>query len=270
MPATILTVLPTDLQERVIAAASQGCASRKVTAMTTPFGSSITINGSLNDAVAAAPTDPNFLARRTRQLPVPWNPDRYEAVIKRLLGDLHLSGVGGAVLARLKLRLTIRPYIWTPANALARPQSGPDSLEENALGGIGTGKGSPATIWITPANRRFPDATLLHEMVHAMQMMEGSNTLDEYGNNFDREGEYHAILVTNIFMSELGRKFIRLDHRPDSWVAQSKPWDQFRVDPFIITTFSMRHSTLALDIGRVKKAMFNPFSPKSSTYMNTR
>ncbi|HJQ60602.1 MAG TPA: hypothetical protein VJ890_27100 [Vineibacter sp.] len=236
------------------------------------FGFWITIDGSLNEAVAHAPAS---AAKKTRKLPVPWSPQRYEEVILGLLRTLHGSAVGRAVMAQLSRPLMIRPYIWTPANAIAVSQAGQDATEKGApifcKDGDpyieGTGKGSPVTIWITPANRLIPDASLLHEMVHAIRMMQGARTCYEYGGDFDREEEYIAILLTNIFMSELGRKMIRLDHSSQSWVPATSPWDQFRIDPFLITTFSMRHSSLAMDLGRAKDATFNPFNPKYAEHL---
>jgi hypothetical protein len=233
--------------------------------MAVHIGPNITVNGSLNDAVDVAPVLP---AKYTRKLPVPWSPEKYEAVVVRHLGTLRGSKVGSAVLSQFARPLTIRPWIWDPPNAAAIPVARLHATErDKSVGGgadvRGTGRGTPVTIWFLPANREIPDATLLHESVHAMRMMNGALTSFDYPANFDREEEYFAILIANIFQSELKRKLIRIDHRGNSWTEAKSPWDQFRVDPFLITTFGMKHSTLALEIGRAK-AEFNPFSPHFS------
>jgi hypothetical protein len=233
--------------------------------MTTTFGSNITIDGSLNNAVAASPA---MQAKFTRKLPVPWNPDRYEDVVVHHLRTLRGSTVGNAVLGQLTQPLRIRPWIWEPANAAAIPLAALHATERDSpvpesTHVRGTGRGTPVTIWFKPANRAIPDATLLHESVHALRMMNGALTGYEYGNSFHREEEYFAILVTNVFQSELKRTLIRIDHTGKSWVDAKSPWDQFRIDPFLITAFEMRHPTLSMDIGR-SKAAFNPFSPHFS------
>jgi len=233
--------------------------------MATRVGTNITINGSLNDAMAALPTLP---PKYTRKLPVPWSPEQYEAVVLRLFGTLRGSTVGRAVFSQFTQPLTVRPWIWLPPNAAAIPLAALHATEKDKpigdTGIRGTGRGTPVTIWFLPANRVIPDATLLHESVHAMRMMNGALTFYDYPAEFHREEEYVAILITNIFQSELKRKLIRIDHRGKSWIEVDSPWDQFRVDPFLITTFGMRHPTLTLEIGR-SKAEFNPFSPDFSS-----
>ena len=243
--------------------------------MSVTFGSRITIDGSLNAAVAAAP---NLPAKYKRQLPVPWSPERYENAIVSLLQRLQGSRVGGAVLSQMTRPLTIRPFIWTPANALAMPLTRLHATEfdrsTHCSAGQpevhGTGHGTTVTIWITPANRRVPDATLLHEMVHALRMMRGVLTCLSYGADFDREEEYFAILITNIFQSELGRTLMRLNHDSDNWQVVSSPWEEFRIDPFLLTAFGIQHSDLATEIGRAKKATFNPFNPAYADRVEAR
>lgn len=234
--------------------------------MSRQFGSRITINGSLNAAVTAAPTLPS---KYKQKLPVPWNPDRYETVVLSLLQTLQGSRVGAAVLTQLDRPLTIRPFIWEPANALALPLARLHATEldesthcrDNLPQVLGTGHGTTVTIWITPGNRRVPDAALLHEMVHALRMMRGVLTCTPYGAEFDREEEYYAVLIANIFQSELQRKLFRLNHDANNWQVVSSPWDEFRIDPFLLTRFAMQHSTLVSDIGRAGAASFNPFNP---------
>jgi hypothetical protein len=58
-----------------------------------------------------------------------------------------------------------------------------------------------------------PDEILLHEMVHAVRQMRGIAESLYVGSNYDTEEEFFAILIANIYASELNRKVdIRSDH----------------------------------------------------------
>ncbi|MEZ6063850.1 MAG: M91 family zinc metallopeptidase [Planctomycetaceae bacterium] len=237
--------------------------------MATKYDTNITIDGSISNAQSAAPPMPSSF---TLSLPASWDAAKYEKVIVANLDSLRKSVAANAVLKQLKRQLTIRPWIWTPANAAAIPTNLADAVDDddNTCGVAGTGHGSDSTVWITPKNRKIPDATLLHESVHAFRHMEGAKTCRKYEAKFDKEEEYFAILITNVFMSEKKRKLIRIDHRGNSWVDNKSPWDQFRVDPFLIMSFEMQHSSLSLAVGKAKEAEFNPFSPHFADRMRVR
>ena len=238
--------------------------------MALSYNARITIDGDLSIAKAVAPQVPK---KYKLNIPAPWDPIRYEHVVFKLLETVDKSDVGGVVFANLARQLMIRPYIWSPDNAFTVAASVVAATKEgsavacDAPGStvVGTGSGSDVTIWIKPANRLVPDATLLHEIVHALRMMLGRRTCIEAAlDDFDRDEEYYAILIANIFMSEKKRRLIRISHKPaaKSWVDVTSPWDQFRIDPFLITNFEIEHATLASDIGRKSKAAFNPFNPR--------
>lgn len=55
------------------------------------------------------------------------------------------------------------------------------------------------------------DEVLLHELVHALGMVAGHLFNTPMGDEFDDEDEFKAILVTNIYSSEIGRP-LRLSH----------------------------------------------------------
>ncbi len=237
--------------------------------MATVYDTKITIDGSIANAQTAAPPMPSAFAL---SVPTSWNAAKYEGVIVANLDSLKTSVAGNAVLTQFKRKLMIRPWIWTPANAAAIPTALADAVDDDdsTCGIAGTGHGSDSTVWITPKNRKIPDATLLHESVHAFRHMEGAKTCRKYGASFDKEEEYFAILITNVFMSEKKRKLIRIDHKGNSWVHNKSPWDQFLVDPFLIATFEMQHSSLSMAVGKAKDAEFNPFSPQFSDRMRVR
>lgn len=90
----------------------------------------------------------------------------------------------------------------------------------------GTGAGSPVTLKFHPATFRQyntnagyikpgsgPGEVLYHEMVHALQQMEGkfsnSAVADPHMDNF---GEFCAIVAANIYRSERGFTSLRADH----------------------------------------------------------
>jgi hypothetical protein len=62
-----------------------------------------------------------------------------------------------------------------------------------------------------------PGETLLHEMLHGLRIMagQGGNPLP-IGLQYDNMEEFYAILITNIYMSERGRKRLRKNHHTDS------------------------------------------------------
>jgi hypothetical protein len=91
-----------------------------------------------------------------------------------------------------------------------RPKPGP----------VGTGLGADAVIYITPQDYIAtsnlpggrPDEVLLHEMVHALRIEKGLNLCLGIGENYDSIEEFHAILITNIYRSENGKKTLRAHH----------------------------------------------------------
>src|SRR5262245_23941169 len=136
----------------------------------TSWGPNVMIDGSIKEAQKVMPTTlPGF----TVAIPLQWEPLRYIYYVGQALDSLYRSKVGSAVLAQLNRQVTIRPWLWAPTNAVAIPDQRVDATKfGSSIDGVsdivGTGRGTAATIWFTPANRQIPDASLLHEMVHAM------------------------------------------------------------------------------------------------------
>ncbi|MBL8231572.1 MAG: hypothetical protein JNL98_23955 [Bryobacterales bacterium] len=59
-----------------------------------------------------------------------------------------------------------------------------------------------------------PDDVLLHELIHALRIMRGILDWTPMGNKYDRVEEFCVILLTNIYVSEVGRtNDLRGDHR---------------------------------------------------------
>jgi hypothetical protein len=63
-----------------------------------------------------------------------------------------------------------------------------------------------------------PDSVLVHELVHALRFMCGFfNQVPTWYKRYDNEEEYFAILVSNIYISEKGRKLLAANHH--GWAA---------------------------------------------------
>jgi hypothetical protein len=63
------------------------------------------------------------------------------------------------------------------------------------------------------------DETLLHELIHALGYSTGQSFSATMGDEFDDEDEFKAILITNVYSSEIGRP-LRRDHH-GIWSAVS-------------------------------------------------
>jgi hypothetical protein len=89
----------------------------------------------------------------------------------------------------------------------------------------GTGAGSSVEIGFDPDNLSQscinrgpgsqPDESLLHEMVHALRMMQGQyNPVPTANRFYDDEEEFLAIVVTNVYISQKdGAALLRGEHR---------------------------------------------------------
>lgn len=65
----------------------------------------------------------------------------------------------------------------------------------------------------TASDNMQPDDVLFHELVHAYRAMEGLFEWVETGNTWHRTEEFFAIVLTNVYVSEIGRSdSLRGDH----------------------------------------------------------
>jgi hypothetical protein len=62
----------------------------------------------------------------------------------------------------------------------------------------------------------WPDEVLLHEMLHGLRQMAGQQDMSAIGLEYDTMEEFYAILLTNIYTSERGRKRLRKNHHGSS------------------------------------------------------
>ncbi len=178
------------------------------------------------------------------------NERRYEDWITLELNLIIKRWVGWSVLSeifskgRSGRKMYIRPYEPTkrdPVNAYAMaldkraatlkdaPQkycaSDPDNNIRagqdipGALDGTGTGSDVELryTPWLFTAGSGGPgtadaDEVLLHEMLHGLRQMAGVSMCGTQTRRYDTSEEFAAILVTNIYRSEVGRPNLRADH----------------------------------------------------------
>jgi Effector protein len=84
----------------------------------------------------------------------------------------------------------------------------------------GSGRGSDVAIYYTPQDyietKNAPggrtDEILLHEMVHALRMSKGKSLCVSFGDDYDTQEEFYAILITNIYRSENRYTVLRANH----------------------------------------------------------
>jgi hypothetical protein len=163
----------------------------------------------------------------------------YEQTVSRILYDISFAGQAGrAVLRPFRNRELARPVRivpWNQPGALTPPQPDRgrneqlanmapagtplvDEFHPSQILGIGTGWGlhvlinySPNTLHTTgPGGRR--DEALVHELVHAIRAIRGHFQGYRFGHHFGDWEEFFAILVSNIYISELQGP-LRGDHR---------------------------------------------------------
>jgi hypothetical protein len=91
-----------------------------------------------------------------------------------------------------------------------------------------SGWGNAPTSGIDPGRHVRPEDVLLHEMFHALREMRGLFSSAPMGDGFDYVEEYYAILVANMYVSEVGRpESRRADHRLDFHPLRGKAGGPF-------------------------------------------
>jgi hypothetical protein len=158
----------------------------------------------------------------------------YEQAVSRILYDISVSGQAGrAVLGPFRNRELARPLRIVPGN---RPNTVPNidpAATEQAFTAqaantvpagvpivgrgqilaIGTGGGLHALMHFSPRGvHARADQVLLHELVHAIRFIRGQNVTYGLGHHFDNWEEFFAVLVEDIYLSELHRP-VRRGHQ---------------------------------------------------------
>jgi hypothetical protein len=141
--------------------------------------------------------------------------------------------------------------------------------------GKGTGRGSDAIIHFDPNSYlqsgcetngpgSAPDELLLHEMVHALRIMQGNRncipTEDEF---YDNDEKFLAIAVVNVYMSSKGASSLRANYhgherlRPPLTTSQGFLADQNNLN--LMKIYSLIWPPTFADLALLRSPPFNPF-----------
>jgi hypothetical protein len=130
--------------------------------------------------------------------------------------------------------------------------------------------------WLDKSNRAPPgmrsDEVLLHELVHSLRHLTGLSSIQPMGDGFDSVEEFMAILVSNIFASEVDRP-LRGGHHAVLALqgrAFTLPLDPTLHDPRVflshsnfrqlVEQFVREHLILSFILAMMADIQFNPFA----------
>jgi hypothetical protein len=199
----------------------------------------------------------------------------FETRIVEMLNKIVARKVGQQVLSNLPQGKTVKvlPIVRSgPFVPLCTAQSEHHSLEDD----------KHAVIRIDPddwkpnsscnsgdAAGATDDEVLLHEMLHAYRQLSGRSDSDACNvppeKQYDTIGEFWAIVVTNIYMSEKGKKHLRQDHHsftplPPKWSTSVGFLSDSDLLKWSRTILSQEEKLLkAIDTSIAATTPFNPF-----------
>jgi hypothetical protein len=107
------------------------------------------------------------------------------------------------------------------------------------------------------------DEVLFHELIHGLRHMAGVNARDnKLDNNFDNEEEFVAVALSNIYLAEKGRKFLRADHADFKPMAQPENFLKIPQNKRILLKFKGEQRAFFDELAKIpaKKAWWNPLS----------
>ena len=140
----------------------------------------------------------------------------------------------------------------------------------------GTGDGADVVIEFTPGfyfrgnalaqqTAMFGRATeiLLHELVHAMMYSRGLNDprmlAGDAGTTYENRAEFNAIMVTNMYRSELSRTAaLRASHELDTFDRMTAPSNFYTRHQVHVAEFCRKVPQVARDLAANAAAWFNP------------
>ena len=157
--------------------------------------------------------------------------DKHFDDVSSLLGEFRGKFTGTALrnaILAAQNELLILPFFnfnlypvlpWRPLGFNSTASSGhddPDIIGSDAVimfsAHMWTRKGEPGTSGISGPGSEA-DEVLFHELVHGLRNMAGViATQNKLDNNFENEEEFIAVVLSNIYLAEKGRKFLRADH----------------------------------------------------------
>jgi hypothetical protein len=143
--------------------------------------------------------------------------------------------------------------------------------------GRGTGKGSDVHVYFSPETSEKTrcvgkgpgsqaDETLVHELVHALRMMQGrfnAYPTEDGLAGYDTEEEFLAIVVANVYMSSKGSQELRADHhgtRPlMPPLTTSSGFLAHPGNKHVMKIYQLVWQPVFRELARVRTAPFNPF-----------
>lgn len=218
--------------------------------------------------------------------------DGYRSGVLRVLRAIRATRTGSALTAAIRRPITIAPMPDPSDKDATGGPVGEDYMDAVEYGTripvrtgrvflhyYGRGLGGRAVVHFTPDMwipsapiyfRRWwqmdprtaghtPDEILFHELVHAVRATHGRfATPQKMGDNFDNRDEFCAILLTNIYSSEL-RRPLRRDHHGDNPLPMSDQGRGNYLSKYFLEVERCfnDHPELSNEIARVNCA-FNP------------
>lgn len=208
-----------------------------------------------------------------------WNPSAYEFAVKHHL-DRALRSRTGVVLKRYltrNLRIEPNPDLYevnayvVPTNLEAStplgqtPRRSDDGRPISGVG-LGTGEGSDAKMYFTPAVwvRRSqlagyaPDEVLVHELVHAIRVMKGLQSYRHMGGLWTDVEEFFAIAVANVYSSEIGRPLVGSHSTPTLILSHVRNFRRMYNYDELMDTMAREMPDFCADLATLR-TRFNPF-----------
>jgi hypothetical protein len=228
---------------------------------------------------AAAKESAGSVRRMIAELEAGSQQSNYEHAVATVLDNLPLRTCGDLVLRSVLSkgkRIAIAPTDSVEATS-TKPSNWRDPLPLNAKNvcvtpygapdqGPGTGKGADVTIFYSPRlykgakeAGKAQDEALLHELVHAYQIVTGTLSCASHGHDMLTVDEVIAIAIVNIYAVQWNRP-LRKDHSlgfdpipingENKWLANMR-------NP--IKDFCERERPFALQLAKMVPFGFNPF-----------
>lgn len=208
--------------------------------------------------------------------------DSYEKAIEQLFASIEKTATGRAVLRAID-RTAPRAMMVEPI--LHKPPGLPDAFAGAVDLKAARRRGSDTCIGFTPAHwtpttnmshrtltgaeyyygpGAQPDEVLLHEVVHGLRHMAGLRMTRNvpFQSGYDKFEEFYAILIANIYRSELRRPDLRTDHRSfkpleSIGIKTQEDFYDYRLNKWHLEKLQRQQPSLFFDLQAVK-AKFNP------------
>lgn len=141
--------------------------------------------------------------------------ENFEKDVVTVLDTLWKSGTGKAVIKNTAAMVFIQPRPGTPNPKVLV------GAEAHPMGAVVKISFEPDA-WPTEKNQLGAGEVLLHELVHAVRGLVGKADANPTGDAYKDLEEFYAIVVSNIYRSELGKIGLRGGHGGESLPANQR------------------------------------------------